>query len=242
MIKAQPNYLSIREMTTGYDPSPNNNEHDVKPVFATNYYTDENIINRSHIDVDVKPSLPNYQYPDEIHKIHDNNVIRYPTFVSSKYSAQPTFDNKYSMSSLNACLPQPPPPPITTETIQSMPTSTIRYGGPALQPKFSEMSIPVLHLDNGNDTNIRSSSLDQTAQVATSTSSKNTSTSSTSNSSLAASNASNSTASTKAESKKGARRPEKPPISYINLIAKAIRSSPNNQLTLNEIYTFLHNE
>lgn len=228
-------------MTAGYDPSPNNNEHDVKPIFAPNYYSDENIINRSHIDVDVKPSLSNYQYTDEIHKIHDNNVIRYSTYVNSKYSAQPTFDNKYSMSSLNACLP--PPPPITTEaTVHSMPTSTIRYGGPALQQKFSDMSIPVSHLDNGNSANLRSASMEPTTIVSTSTSSKNASTSSTSNSSSSASNGTNSTVGTKAESKKGARRPEKPPISYINLIAKAIRSSPNNQLTLNEIYTFLHNE
>lgn len=46
----------------------------------------------------------------------------------------------------------------------------------------------------------------------------------------------------KSETKKGTRRPEKPQISYINLIAKVILDSPCKQLTLNEIYTALKKE
>lgn len=42
--------------------------------------------------------------------------------------------------------------------------------------------------------------------------------------------------------KSGARRPEKPPVSYINMIARAIRESPNRQLTLNEIYIYLQRQ
>ncbi|XP_004525768.1 forkhead box protein biniou [Ceratitis capitata] len=39
--------------------------------------------------------------------------------------------------------------------------------------------------------------------------------------------------------KSGARRPEKPALSYINMIAMAIKESPTGKLTLNEIYGFL---
>lgn len=39
--------------------------------------------------------------------------------------------------------------------------------------------------------------------------------------------------------KSGARRPEKPALSYINMIAMAIKESPSGKLTLSEIYTFL---
>lgn len=37
----------------------------------------------------------------------------------------------------------------------------------------------------------------------------------------------------------GGRRAEKPPMSYINMIANAIKGSPNNRCTLNEIYEYL---
>lgn len=206
---------------TNYEPPPNNNEQDVKPVFATNYYSDENI-NRGHIDIDIKPTLPSYQYGDEIHKMNKNNVIRYqPTYISTQYTSQQTFENKYSVPGLNL------PSPICTETVQAMHTSTTRYGGSS--QKFSTMIAPPV---SQNET-VRSSSMEPTALVTTHTTSKNTNASATSNP--------NSTDS-KSETKKGAQRPDKPKISYINLIAKAIRSSPNKQCTLREIYVFLQNE
>lgn len=37
----------------------------------------------------------------------------------------------------------------------------------------------------------------------------------------------------------GGRRAEKPPLSYINMIAQAIKETPQKKLTLSEIYTFL---
>ncbi|XP_017494950.1 PREDICTED: forkhead box protein biniou-like [Rhagoletis zephyria] len=39
--------------------------------------------------------------------------------------------------------------------------------------------------------------------------------------------------------KSGTRRPEKPALSYINMIAMAIKESPTGKLTLSEIYSFL---
>ena len=37
----------------------------------------------------------------------------------------------------------------------------------------------------------------------------------------------------------GTRRPEKPPLSYINMIAMAIKEAPQRRLTLSEIYSYL---
>lgn len=39
----------------------------------------------------------------------------------------------------------------------------------------------------------------------------------------------------------GGRRAEKPPLSYINMIANAIKEAPNRRCTLSEIYSFLQN-
>lgn len=237
-------------MASGFDHHPNNCEHDVKPLLVQNYFGDE-IIDRNHMNLDIKPTLPNYPYAvDEMHKFHDNShMMRYPpAYITSKYAnhQQSPFDSKYGMSGLNstACLP----PPITTETVQSMPTSTIRYGGSTgLQQKFSSMALAGTEhgLDTLRSALSSSSTIESTTLVMTTTVTKNSS--GNGNGSAASTapneNTSNTTnASAKGEMKKGARRPEKPPISYINLIAKAIRSSSTNQATLNEIYSFLQNE
>lgn len=236
MIKAQPsNFLPIRDTTMSYEPSQHSTEQDIKPIFSMNYpYSVENI-DRGHMQTDIKPNISNYQYGDEIPKIHENNVIRYQPYISPKhYSTPQLFENKYSVS---ACLP----PPITTETVQSMPTSTIRYGGSTLQQKFSSMHLAQTGAatqvdDDSHNSTLRSTSMESNTLITTTTSSKSASATTTSS-------GTNSGTIAKSETtKKGARRPEKPAISYINLIARAIKSSPSKQLTLNEIYTFLQHE
>lgn len=275
MIKAQPNqsFISIRDMAAGYDPHPNSSEHDVKPFLVQNYCGDK-IVDRNHMNYpDIKPQLPpNYQFTvDEMHKFEDNNhVIRYPPaypskFVSHHQQSPSPYDNKYGLSGENkyvaaSCLP----PPITSETIQCMPTSTIRYGGSGtgLQQKFSNMALNGASIPMSSqitDALRSSSTIESTTLVMTTTVTKNTGAAAVAGSvgsgsggnavGASASNGNGSTttatitnANSKSETKKGARRPEKPPISYINLIAKAIRSSASNQATLNEIYSFLQQE
>lgn len=288
MIKAQPNQslFSIRDMAAAYDPHSNNSEHDVKPLLVQNYHYSDDIIDRNHMNhLDIKPQLPpNYQFT--VDDIHNNHVIRYPPAYSSKFAAvnqhhqhhqsatvsaaaaaaASSFDNKYGVvTSLNATTAACLPPPITSETIQCMPTSTIRYGGSTgLQQKFSNMglssgTVPVS--SQIADTLRSSSTIESTTLVMTTTVTKNTGAAASGGgagssgnaggsngasngnaSATATATASTTSANIKSETKKGARRPEKPPISYINLIAKAIRSSTSNQATLNEIYSFLQQE
>lgn len=183
---------------------------------------------------ELPPFLPqtNYNvYSDEHH--YSGSFVNNPKCI---LPSPPSYN--YRSFVMN---PQPPmlPPIISTEAAQSIETSIIRYGGSSgsenLPTSINNIPIPsdtVLRspIENVNPTATSTASY-TTLSTPTATVSKTTATTNNSNG--------NNNNSTTDGTKKGTRRPEKPQISYINLIAQAIRASPNNRLTLNEIYTYL---
>lgn len=216
----------------------------VEPLKPLNFYRNSPIYetrlepqtsNLSDLDVksyaqneDIKPVISQYQYPD-IGKYNDNNIHRHhadldikhfstqidikPILTESQY-----IDKFHENNSMRYAMNYPYTKwdKNSTQSSYSVPTSTIRYGGSNLDENLSSKLNTLNIVQTTSDTNLCSTVTTTTAATPKKE--------------------------IKTETKKGSRRPEKPPISYINLIAKVIRQSPLQQLTLSEIYTRLKDE
>lgn len=191
---------------------------------------------------------PNYLYGAPVDKYSDSKGIYNQTYYNSgRYTTASWLEDNVTKPYLKEEKPNLFYLPSIITTTQSMPTSTIRYSGSPneLNTKFDRLeisqSVTIPTTLYSNNDALRGIKNESTTLISTSSS---TTTSVISKVSSATTNSTNSanTTDVKNETKKGCRRAEKPPVSYINLIAKAIRESPHKQLTLNEIYQHLQKQ
>lgn len=181
---------------------------------------------------DIKPLISQYHYPEASMDVMRDGMDIKPFGIPQSDDIKPIITEcQYSAYSMNAyanvkCEKYPPVQRIlSSQATLPVPTSTIRYCGstmseehPALLKTVSTSAQPIHHA-TGNEVLCQATTSPIPYPTITKSESK-----------------------TKPDTKKGTRRPEKPQISYINLIAKAILESPCKQLTLSEIYTSLKKE
>lgn len=187
---------------------------------------------------DIKPNFLS-MYGDELPKINDYH--QFPTnYPNTKYFA---FD-RYG-TSLNTQQPLLQPAIITTEGALSNSTPTIRYcSSNAIEnlPSANVTTLVSVSTDP-SQTVLRSPAQNQSMASTTPSAISTSTTAVIKSTSSINSNSTNSSSTTNLNSsdgtKKGTRRPEKPQISYINLIAQAIKASPTGKMTLAEIYGHL---
>lgn len=164
------------------------------------------------------------QYPSGQHDHHSNLIKLQPPSPNGQKHAVAMFPPVISTS---MCIP------VTNPTSHSA-ISTIKYSGSGgngiVDSRHNSNISPPSSTSNLNGISIN-------ASMDMSNYSQNTSSESLSKSTTQIDQPLSAPDTTKKSS--GGRRAEKPPLSYINMIANAIKESPNRRCTLSEIYIFL---
>lgn len=188
-------------------------------------------INSNSSEMDLKQSYPylnrhSIQMPTitSVYSMHGSHLPKnhYPSIIPHSISQ---LNNNISSLALS-------PLPSSSPQMMSQPASTIKYCS-------SSPSVTVDTTQNKGISTISSSTSRNVNSMQSVNSTSNNCNSSGSNSSQKSpiDQPLNTPDTTKKTS--NTRRTDKPPMSYINMIANAIRESPNGQLTLNEIYQYL---
>lgn len=177
---------------------------------------------------------------------HNRYVIQYPPLQHDPHliKVQPSSHQEHRATLIKMQPPSPPgtkhsvaifPPVITTSMcLTSANPSTIKYCGSAgngvIDSRHSSNISPPTSTSNINGVSMNAS-MDMPNYA------QNTSSESVNKSTTQIDQPLSAPDTTKKSS--GGRRAEKPPLSYINMIASAIKESPNRRCTLSEIYHFL---
>lgn len=200
------------------------------------HLNDQTVLKECPQNDDIKPLITQYHYPEANMDMMRDGMDVKPFNIPQSDDIKPAITEcQYSAYSMNSPYPNvksekysPVHRILGSQAALPVPTSTIRYCGSTMSEEHSALS---KHVSSSTNSVHHTTSIDvlcQTTAAPTSPTSYPTTI--------------KIEPKTKPDTKKGTRRPEKPQISYINLIAKAILESPSKQLTLSEIYMALRKE
>ncbi|EDW72789.1 uncharacterized protein Dwil_GK16994 [Drosophila willistoni] len=184
----------------------------------------------------------NHQYASTIKYCSNNTILNandYQLLASHQQQQQQQHHHHQQQQQ------QPSPNSAYFPRITSSPSQVISnaHGGIPVMNYSSSSSSPAKSL-NGSDHHHSPSSLTQPAVSQTTSQKTNVTavtaaTTTTTGSSVTTTNQDNHNGTPDTTKKSGTRRPEKPALSYINMIGHAIKESPSGKLTLSEIYAYL---